>query len=256
MSIRNQKIIYSSFLRHKVDNTHGFALLIDPDNIAGRELEKLVQNAQDFGVDYIFVGGSIMVDNTIRNCIDTIKKNCSIPTILFPGSTTQVTDNADALLFLSLISGRNPELLIGQHVISAPMIKKSGLEVISTGYMVIDGGQPTTVSYMSHAMPIPHNKPDVALCTAWAGELLGLSCIYMDAGSGAQHPISTDMIRKVSQNIDIPLIIGGGIRTPETVKANCEAGAQIIVIGNAIEKDPTLFKELVAATRDNSKQLS
>jgi putative glycerol-1-phosphate prenyltransferase len=167
----------------------------------------------------------------------------------FPGSPSQVSPFADALLYLSLISGRNPDLLIGQHVISAPGVKASGLEVISTGYMVIDGGVPTTVSYMSHSAPIPANKPDVALCTAWAGELQGKHVIYMDAGSGAQYPISTDMIHKVSSNIDIPLIIGGGIRTPEKVYDNCKAGAQVVVVGNAIEKNPSLIREMCLATK-------
>lgn len=241
--------IYAQILQHKQQHTHGFALLVDPDSIDNIRLESLITKAQDYGVQYIFVGGSVIINDKLRECVDIIKKNSTIPTILFPGSTNQVVDNADAILFLSLISGRNPELLIGQQVISAPMIKKSGLEVMSTGYMIIDGGRPTTVSYMSHAQPIPHNKPDIALCTAWAGELLGQSLIYMDAGSGAIHPISTDMIERVSQNIDIPLIVGGGIKTPEKVRENCAAGAQIIVVGNAIEKDPTLFQELVHATR-------
>lgn len=254
MSIHSSKKIYSSFVSHKKESSHAFALLVDPDSIEKTKLEALVMNAQSYGVDYIFVGGSIIVENRIRECVDIIKKNSDIPAILFPGSTTQVVDNADAILFLSLISGRNPDLLIGQQVISAPMIKQSGLEVLSTGYMIIDGGQPTTVSYMSHSMPIPHNKPDVALCTAWAGELLGKSLIYMDAGSGAKNPISSEMIHKVSSNIDIPLIVGGGIRTPEKIRENCEAGAQVVVIGNAIEKDAGLFQELVSAVKDCNKK--
>jgi putative glycerol-1-phosphate prenyltransferase len=167
--------------------------------------------------------------------------------ILFPGSPAQVTPYADALLYLSLISGRNPELLIGQHVVSAPAVKASGLEVMSTGYMVIDGGVPTTVSYMSHAAPIPANKPDIALCTAWAGELQGKHLLYMDAGSGARYPVSKEMIAKVSGHTAIPLFVGGGMRTPEAVHAAAAAGATVTVVGNAIESDPMLIKELAAA---------
>jgi putative glycerol-1-phosphate prenyltransferase len=172
---------------------------------------------------------------------------CTIPVILFPGSSTQVSKYADALLYLSLISGRNPELLIGQHVVSAPVIKQSGLEIMSTGYMVIDGGAPTTVSYISNATPIPADKNEIAMCTAMAGEMLGMKLIYMDAGSGAKRPITESMIEKVASCIEIPLIIGGGITNPEKAYLNCKAGADIIVVGNAIEKDESLIMEMAAA---------
>jgi putative glycerol-1-phosphate prenyltransferase len=152
---------------------------------------------------------------------------------------------------LSLISGRNPELLIGQHVISAPTVKKSGLEVISTGYMVIDGGAPTTVSYISNANPIPSDKNEIAICTAMAGEMLGMKLIYMDAGSGARTPITENMIQAVASHINIPLIIGGGIKDPEKAYRNCQAGADVIVVGNAIEKDTFLTKEISAAIHGN-----
>src|SRR5690606_10109143 len=137
-------------------------------------------------------------------CIIAIKKQTNIPVLLFPGSPSQISKYADALLYLSLISGRNPELLIGQHVISAPFVKKSGLEIISTGYMVVDGGAPTTVSYISNATPIPSDKADIALCTAMAGEMLGMKLIYMDAGSGAKKAIHEDMIHSVAKNIEVP----------------------------------------------------
>jgi putative glycerol-1-phosphate prenyltransferase len=156
-------------------------------------------------------------------------------------------------LYLSLISGRNPELLIGQHVISAPFVKKSGLEIMPTGYMVVDGGAPTTVSYISNAAPIPSNKHEIAMCTAMAGEMLGMKLIYMDAGSGAQTPISEAMISAVAGSINIPLIVGGGITDPEKAYLNCKAGANMIVIGNAIEKDPSLIKEMSAAIHASGK---
>src|SRR5207342_3012715 len=164
-----------------------------------------------------------------------------------PGSPSQVSKYADALLYLSLISGRNAELLIGQHVISAPVVRQSGLEIMPTGYMVIDGGAPTTVSYISNAAPIPADKNEIAMCTAMAGEMLGMKVIYMDAGSGAKRPIAESMIEKVAQSIEIPLIVGGGITDPEKAYRNCKAGADVIVVGNAIEKDDSLIKEIAAA---------
>ena len=167
--------------------------------------------------------------------------------MLFPGSPSQISKHADALLYLSLISGRNPELLIGQHVISAPFVKKSGLEIIPTGYIVVDGGAATTVSYISNATPVPTDKADIAMCTAMAGEMLGMKLIYMDAGSGAKKAISEEMIATVAQQIEIPLIIGGGIRDAEKAYLNCKAGADVIVIGNAIEKQPSLIKEMADA---------
>ena len=188
-----------------------------------------------------------MISNHLDEVVMHIKKNCSIPVILFPGSPTQLSKYADALLYLSLISGRNPELLIGQHVVSAPTVKQSGLEILSTGYMVIDGGAPTTVSYISNASPIPHDKNEIAMCTAMAGEMLGMKLIYMDAGSGAKRPITESMIQSVAEKIEMPLIIGGGITEPEKAYRNCKAGADVIVVGNAIEKDSSLIKEMSAA---------
>src|SRR5690606_10560247 len=223
---------------------------IDPDSVTPESIRDFAEKCNQYAVDFVFMGGSIMVTAHVDRCIQEFKSISSVPVVLFPGSPSQVTSEADALLYLSLISGRNPDLLIGQHVVSAPAVKASGLEVISTGYMVIDGGTPTTVSYMSHSAPIPANKPDIALCTAWAGELQGKHVIYMDAGSGAKNPISEEMIRKVSSQIEIPMFIGGGIQTPEKVYKNCKAGANIVVVGNAIEREPLLIAELVQATKE------
>ena len=175
--------------------------------------------------------------------------------ILFPGAPSQVSRYANGLLYLSLISGRNADLLIGQHVISAPFVKQSGLEIISTGYMVIDGGAPTTVSYISNATPIPSNKNEIAICTAMAGEMLGMKLIYMDAGSGAERPISEAMIAGVAGVIDIPLVVGGGINDPEKAYLNCKAGADMIVVGNAIEKDLSLITEISHAVHSVPVQL-
>jgi putative glycerol-1-phosphate prenyltransferase len=240
-------LIYSALQAKKRNRRKSFALLIDPDKVDPQKTADLVELAVTAGVDYLFVGGSLVVSDHLDQVVKQIKSLCKTPIILFPGTPSQVSVYADGLLYLSLISGRNPELLIGQHVISAPAVRKSGLEIISTGYMVIDGGAPTTVSYISNALPIPADKNEIALCTAMAGEMLGMKMIYMDAGSGARRPITTEMIKIVSENIEIPLLVGGGIQDPEKVYLNAKAGADLIVVGNAIEKDSSLLMEMVAA---------
>jgi phosphoglycerol geranylgeranyltransferase len=242
-----KQTIYQSLLEKKKAQQKSFAVLIDPDKVNPQKIDELSGLALDARVDYLLVGGSLVISNHLDEVVQRIKKNCNIPVILFPGTPSQVSKYADALLYLSLISGRNPELLIGQHVISAPFVRKSGLEIISTGYMVIDGGAPTTVSYISNATPIPADKNEIALCTAMAAEMLGMKLIYMDAGSGAKRAIHEEMISAVSKQIEIPLVIGGGIKDPEKAYLNCKAGADLIVIGNAIEKDSSLIKEMSAA---------
>jgi len=233
--------IYHTIVSSKAKSNKAFAVLIDPDKLNEQSLLTTIEIAIKAKVDFFFVGGSLVVTDTLDKMVAAIKKHCSIPVVLFPGSPDQITPKADALLYLSLISGRNPELLIGQHVISAPFVKQSGLEIIPVGYMLIDGGSPTTVSYISNTNPIPSNKNDIAICTAIAGEMLGLKLIYMDAGSGAIKAIPTAMIKEVAKHIQIPLVVGGGITTPEKAKENCIAGADIIVVGNAAEKDPELI---------------
>jgi putative glycerol-1-phosphate prenyltransferase len=242
-----KEAIYSALLHKKRARRKSFALLIDPDKVDPVKTASLIELAVKARVDYLFVGGSLVVSDHLDQVVLQIKALCKIPIILFPGTPSQVSPHADALLYLSLISGRNPELLIGQHVISAPAVRKSGLEIISTGYMVIDGGAPTTVSYISNTLPIPADKNEIALCTAMAGEMLGMKLIYMDAGSGARRPISTEMIERVSASIEIPLLIGGGIQNPEKVYLNAKAGADLIVVGNAIEKDESLLAEMASA---------
>ncbi|HEY5464420.1 MAG TPA: geranylgeranylglyceryl/heptaprenylglyceryl phosphate synthase [Hanamia sp.] len=241
------KDIYPSLCERKASSKKSFAVLIDPDKVNDKKMEEMVQLAVLAKVDYFLVGGSLVISNYLDECVQFIKRNCPIPVLLFPGSSTQVSKYADALLYLSLISGRNPELLIGQHVVSAPAIKQSGLEIISTGYMVIDGGAPTTVSYISNASPLPADKNEIAMCTAMAGEMLGMKLIYMDAGSGAKRPVTESMIEMVANAIEVPLIIGGGITDPEKAYLNCKAGADIIVVGNAIEKDESLIMEMASA---------
>src|SRR5213075_957806 len=211
--------IYQSLQLRKKEGKKSFAVLIDPDKVNTSMLDELIDLSLAGKVDYFLV----------------------------PGSPNQVSKYADALLYLSLISGRNAELLIGQHVVSAPFVKMSGLEIMPTGYMVVDGGAPTTVSYISNASPIPSDKNEIAMCTAMAGEMLGMKLIYMDSGSGAKRPITESMIESVAKNISIPLIIGGGIVEPEKAYHNCKSGADVIIVGNAIEKDSSLIKEMSAA---------
>ncbi|MCF8299224.1 MAG: geranylgeranylglyceryl/heptaprenylglyceryl phosphate synthase [Saprospiraceae bacterium] len=237
--------LYNQILEKK--DKKQFVVLVDPDKPSIKETELIAKSAVDANVDLFFIGGSLLTTNNLDLCIKILKDNSDIPVILFPGNTMQLSSKADAILFLSLISGRNPEMLIGRHVISAPYIKLANLEVISTGYMLIDSGKPTAVSYMSSSVPIPADKDDIAACTAMAGEMLGMKVIYMDAGSGASEQISDSMISMVKQSIDIPLIIGGGIRTPEIAVKACKAGADIVVVGNAIEKESNLIKEISMA---------
>jgi phosphoglycerol geranylgeranyltransferase len=244
--------LFNQFASRKRQGRKSFSVLIDPDKVDSKSIDQIVNLSIDAKVDYFFVGGSLVISNHLDECIQMIKSQCDIPVVLFPGSPSQVSKYADALLYLSLISGRNPELLIGQHVISAPFVKMSGLEIMPTGYIVVDGGAPTTVSYISNATPVPADKNEIAMCTAMAGEMLGMKLIYMDAGSGAKRPISEAMIQKVSTHIECPLIIGGGIIEPEKAYKNCKSGADIIVVGNAIEKEPSLIKEMSAAVHSVS----
>ena len=232
------------------NNKKLFALLIDPDQHTTKSLTNLSKNANESGVDLIFVGGSLL-NNDIDKSFELIKKNTNIPALLFPGSLLQITNKADGILLLSLISGRNPDLLIGNHVIASARIKKSNLEVLPTGYILIEGGKSTSVEYMSNTKPIPAEKIDIAVATAMAGEMLGLKYIYLEAGSGAKTSINIKMIKEVKENINIPLIVGGGIKTPYDVKRAVNAGADIIVIGNAIEQNPEILPELVKACKNS-----
>lgn len=237
-------MIDSHITRLHQTNTKGFAVLIDPDKINLQSLELLISKSIKNHVTYFFIGGSLLTENLTYQIIKLIKHLSKIPTILFPGSFSHVDLSADGLLFLSLISGRNPDFLIGQHVISAPTLKKSTLEILPTGYMLIDGGKQTTVSYISNTTPIPSNKPDIAICTAMAAEMLGMKFIFMDAGSGAMNVIPFEMIRGVRENINLPILVGGGIDTIEKARNALEAGADIIVVGHGIEKDINLIDKI------------
>ncbi|MBK9151218.1 MAG: geranylgeranylglyceryl/heptaprenylglyceryl phosphate synthase [Saprospiraceae bacterium] len=248
--------IYADILEASRAGQKKFVVLIDPDKLRLGKIKKLLEFSEELGVDYFFIGGSLIVNDMLDFVLKSMKEQCNIPMILFPGNSFQLSYKADALLFLSLISGRNADLLIGKHVITAPFLKLSPLEIISTGYMLIDGGVATSVQYMSNTNPIPSHKEDIAMCTAMAGEMLGLKMIYLDAGSGAVNPVSESMIAAVKGSISIPLIVGGGIRTPEKVSANIKAGADVIVVGNILESQPELLKEMMIAFRTSQPALN
>lgn len=242
--------VYQKILSNKAARRKSLAVLVDPDHVQATALEKIVKLSAQAGADYFFIGGSLITKDGLDISLDIIKKNSSIPTVIFPGSVYQINSKADAILLLSLISGRNAEMLIGKHVLAAPVLKESGLEILPTGYMLIDSGIPTTASYISNTQPIPHNKPNIAACTALAGEMLGLKLTFMDGGSGAKNPISEEMIKATRKMISGPLIVGGGIKSPEKAHNVFAAGADILVVGNAFETQPQLIQELAAAANE------
>ena len=220
-------------------------LLIDPDKLKLPAIITTVHAANETGISMIFVGGSLMGES-IDDTIESIKKHTHLPVILFPGSLLQLSSKADALLLLSLASGRNPDYLIGNHVQAAPFIKRSGIEVIPTGYILVDGGTVTSVEYVSNTRPIPATKPDLVVATSLAAEMLGNKLIYLEAGSGAKNPVPPKIIREVKQNISIPLIVGGGLNTPEKLQEAFDAGADIAVVGNAVEKNIDILHRLTS----------
>ena len=229
----------------KQDNFPGrksVALLLDPDKAKGVSLQNILKTAQKSKTDYIFAGGSLTF-TSIDNLISQIRKLCSIPVILFPGNLLQLTLEADVILLLSLISGRNPELLIGNHVTAAPYLKNAREKLVSVGYILISCGKKTSVEYISQTESIPCDKPEIAVATAMAGEMLGLQMIYLEAGSGAINPVPVSLVKSVRQNISIPLAVGGGIKNKDEVEEIFNAGANLIILGNGCEKNPELLIE-------------
>ncbi len=231
------------------------AVLIDPDKLGESATKAIASKCVEAGVDLLFVGGSLLTNDGLEACIRTLKENCGIPVLIFPGDPTQISPLCDAFLLLSVISGRNAEMLIGRHVVAAPRLKSCCKEIIPTGYILIDGGCPTSVSYMSGTIPIPHDKDDIAVCTAIAGEMLGLKMMYLEAGSGAAKTVSESMITKVKRNIGVPLAVGGGITSPEKAYALAAAGADIIVVGTAFEKNADIKAFADAVHRNNTLEV-
>jgi putative glycerol-1-phosphate prenyltransferase len=228
------------------ENKKLLAVLIDPDKVKdAKSAKELMLRFESCNIDIYLIGGSLLTSAHMPELIGILKASTRKPVVIFPGSQLHIHGNADGILLLSLISGRNAELLIGKHVEAAPYLKKSAMELLPTGYLLIGDSNSTTVAYISQTTPIPYSKSDIAVCTAMAGEMLGLSLIYLDAGSGAKQEVPPSMIREVKKSIDIPLIAGGGIDTPEKATAAWNAGADMIVIGTAIEKDPQFVEQII-----------
>ena len=229
----------------------GFIVLIDPDKKNDKNIDQLVEKAHQNGVDAIFVGGSIMMDGLYHKRVERIKSISEIPVILFPGGVNQINKHYDAMLFMSLLSGRNSHYLIGEQVIAAPIVKDYEIETIPTGYLLIDGGSPTSVEVVSGTKPLPSNRPDIIVSHALAAQFLGMELIYLEAGSGALNEVPEDVVKKVADEISIGLIVGGGIRTPEDANSIVNSGASFVVIGSAIEKSAELMKEFSSSIHSN-----
>ncbi|MGE5432201.1 MAG: geranylgeranylglyceryl/heptaprenylglyceryl phosphate synthase [Syntrophomonadaceae bacterium] len=229
--------IYNYLLNKISEKGAAYLILIDPDKISGDKLSEFAKRCECSGVDGFLVGGSLMMNGNLSHTISVIKENTTIPVVIFPGGISQVSPNADAILFLSLVSGRNPEHLIGKQIMAAPVIKAYNLETIPTGYILVESGSVTTAEYISGSKPIPRKKPEIAVATALAAQYLGMKMIYLEGGSGAQLSVPNEMISMVSKNVNVPVIAGGGIRTAKDAREKVESGASIIVTGNYFEDD-------------------
>ncbi|KPJ60157.1 MAG: geranylgeranylglyceryl phosphate synthase [Latescibacteria bacterium DG_63] len=225
----------------------GYLVLLDPDRLDTARLRAMAREASDGGADAILVGSSLLLSDEFDEIVAAVKKAATVPVILFPGSASQVSRHADAIFYLSLVSGRNPDLLIGEHVKAAPLLKRYEVEVISVAYMIVESGTLSSVGYMSHTLPIPRDKADIAMAHALAGEFLGMKMAYLDAGSGAGHSVPTAMVEAVRSYISIPLIVGGGIKTPQQAGKIVEAGATFVVTGNVLEEDADRLQEFARA---------
>lgn len=241
--------IYDKLLAVSKQKGAAYLVLIDPDKINSTDIPDFVSTATAAGVDGFLIGSSLLLDGTFDDVIAAAKKHTTAPVIIFPGGIQQISKEADAILFLSLISGRNAEHIIGSQVLAAPVIKRLGLEAISTAYMLIDSGKMTAAEFMSNTKPIPRNKPEIAVAHALAAEYLGFKFIYLEAGSGAEQSIPEEMISAVARSCSVPLIVGGGISTPDEAQHKVSAGASFIVTGTVLEKNgsPALIKEFATA---------
>ena len=237
--------ILEKIISAKKEGKKQAAVLVDPDKLNTEELLSLVSKIKSSPINYILVGGSLLSSDQMDEYIGLIKQNIDIPVVIFPGSVHQISNKADGILFLSLISGRNPEFLIGSQVVAAPLLKKSKLEVLSTGYILVDSGIQTTASYISNTTPLPRDKADIAVATALASEMIGHKLLYLDGGSGAKLEVPREMISAVKKHIDIPLIVGGGINTKDKLETAFNSGADLVVIGTAIEKDQSFLDNVV-----------
>ncbi len=247
--MRPASTLLNSFITLQQRGRKALAVLLDPDDFTEPSLRDLLARVASHPVDYFFVGGSLVLSAHQAALLALLKAHSDVPVLLFPSHSLHLEGPADGLLLLSLISGRNPEFLIGQHVVAAPRLRASGLELLPTGYLLVDSGRPTTASYVSGTAPLPHDKPGIAACTALAGEQLGLRLTYLDGGSGALRPVSPTMVAAVRATVATPLIVGGGLNTGEKIAAALAAGADVVVVGNRIAETPAFLAEAVAAVR-------
>ena len=247
--------IYDRIMRSKIERGGGFFLLLDPDRASAEDLLFLSEAAEECGVDAVLVGTSFMLNTNFHQTVKEVKSRTNLPVIIFPGSHSQISPHADAILFTSLISGRNATYLIEEQVKGAPIVKKFGIEPIPTGYMLIDSGRMTSVQYISNTRPIPSNKGDIAAAHALAAQYFGMKMIFMEAGSGAERSVPEEMIRIVSEYVDLPVITGGGVKTPEETEAKIRAGASFVVVGHRMESDNslTLLREFSQAAHPNER---
>jgi len=247
--------VFNAIKKQSAAGRAGYWVLLDPDDFLPKQAADIACHAQDAGADALLVGGSLIHTDHFDDFVQSIKKKSSLPVILFPGDSTQLSRHADAILFLSLISGRNPVNLIGEHVKAAPLIREYGIEPISTAYMLVESGSVTSVEFMSNTRPLPRNKPMIAAAHALAAQYMGMSMVYLEAGSGAPQPVPDDMIKLVRSYVDIPVIVGGGIRDAKTAKAKLRAGADIIVTGNLLRRKNGLsvMKEIARVVKSTKQ---
>ena len=240
---------YNYLLNNIKTKGAAYLVLLDPDKLPITKIAPFIRHCEKSGVDGFLIGGSLMISGDLDSFIEVVKVETLLPLIIFPGSINQISSIADAILFLSVISGRNSEHLIGKHVTASPLIKRANIEPISTGYILVESGVTTTAVYMSGSLPVPRNKPEIAAATALAGEYLGMKFIYLEAGSGAQDSVPDEMVKAVSKECSIPIIVGGGIRTPQAARKKVDSGASIIVTGNFFENENNwdLIKEFASA---------
>ena len=234
-----KETIFNYLLSVKEEKGAGYIVLIDPDRNSEKNLEEKISKINECDVDAIFVGGSLILDNNCEKRVKMIKSLTKLPIIFFPGGVSQLNKYYDAMLFMSILSGRNPHYLIGEQVIAAPIVKDLGIETIPTGYLIIDGGSNSSVQFMSGSNPIPTEKPDILVAHALAAQYLGKKIVYLESGSGAKNPIPNHLIEAVKRYIDIPIIVGGGIRTPQSAYEKVQAGASFVVTGSVIEDNDT-----------------
>ncbi|HTG66827.1 MAG TPA: geranylgeranylglyceryl/heptaprenylglyceryl phosphate synthase [Flavobacterium sp.] len=240
--MKKELSIYQEILEAKKENQKLLAILLDPDKIVWENLGDLILKINESPATHLFIGGSLVESTILDDLIVKIKQDCTLPVVLFPGHPSQISNHADGILFLSLLSGRNPDYLIEHQVKAAPILKKSNLEILSTGYILIESGSETAVERVSKTTPLDRNNLDLVLATAQAGEMLGSKLIYLEAGSGAQKAVPLEMIEYVAQNIDIPLIVGGGIVDLQGIQNAYQSGADLVVIGTAFENNLDFFK--------------